>query len=63
MKDAFDVMGFVGMLSLILVPIAAWLTHVIYCLSAAKYVLLLAGGIVAPIGVIHGVGIWFGAGW
>lgn len=41
--------------------IAAWLTHVIHCISNGELVLLLAGAIAAPVGVIHGVGIWFGA--
>jgi hypothetical protein len=43
--------------------IAAWLTHVVACIKAGAYVLLLAGALVAPVGVIHGVMLWFGAGW
>lgn len=42
---------------------AAWLTHVIVCLLQAKYVLLLAGAIISPVGVIHGFGLWFGVNW
>lgn len=38
----------------------AWLTHVIACISAAKWVFLLAGAIFFPIGCVHGTGIWFG---
>ncbi len=60
MNDA--IAGLVGFI-LILTPIAAWLTHVVYCLIAAKYILLLAGGLVFPIGIIHGIRIWFGLGW
>ena len=40
--------------------VAAWITHVIVCIKTASWVLLLFGCIVAPIGVIHGVGVWFG---
>lgn len=40
---------------------AAWITHVIVCIKAAAWVLLLFGCIVAPVGVIHGIGVWFGA--
>jgi hypothetical protein len=40
---------------------AAWLTHVIVCIKSASYVFLLAGAIFAPIGIVHGVGVWFGA--
>jgi hypothetical protein len=47
----------------VLLSIAAWLTHIIHCLITAKYLLLIAGALVAPVGVIHGIGIWFGASW
>lgn len=40
---------------------AAWLTHIIVCLKTAQWFFLIAGAIAPPIGVIHGVGIWFGA--
>lgn len=39
---------------------AAWLTHVITCLGAAKWGFLIAGAIFFPIGCVHGTGIWFG---
>ena len=48
---------------LALMSIVAWFTHVFHCLFAAKYILLLVGAIIAPIGVIHGVGLWFGIAW
>ena len=50
-------------LSIALMCIAAWMTHVITCLVQAKYLLLIAGAFIAPVGVIHGVGIWFGVSW
>lgn len=37
-----------------------WLTHVVRCIATEEYVFLLAGAIFAPIGVIHGWGIWLG---
>lgn len=40
---------------------AAWITHVIVCIKASAWILLLFGCIVAPVGIIHGVGVWFGA--
>ncbi len=42
------------------VAIAAWITHVIVCIKASAWILLLFGCIVAPVGVIHGVGVWLG---
>ena len=42
---------------------ASWCTHVIVCLIQAKYLLLIAGAFIFPVGMIHGVGIWFGVSW
>jgi len=42
--------------------IAAWLTHVITCLAAGAWGYLIAGALIVPIAVIHGIMIWFGAG-
>lgn len=42
---------------------AAWITHIITCLVQAKYLLLIAGAFVFPVGIIHGIGIWFGVDW
>jgi hypothetical protein len=46
-----------------IVVIAAWVTHITVCLLSAKYLLLIAGALVFPVGVIHGIGIWFGVSW
>ncbi len=43
--------------------VGGWLTHIIHCLLTAKYVLLVAGAFIFPVGVIHGVGLWFGVNW
>lgn len=57
MKLLFSIL--VGVSSLVAV-IAAWITHVIVCIKASAWILLLFGCIVAPVGVIHGIGVWFG---
>lgn len=41
--------------------LAAWVTHVIVTIQASQWIFLLAGAIFAPIGVVHGIGVWFGA--
>jgi hypothetical protein len=48
---------------LIILIISSWVTHIIHCLMAGKYLLLIAGAIIAPVGIIHGVGLWFGVAW
>ena len=50
---------------------AAWITHIVFCISAITsaggnvlggVAMLLFGVLVPPLGVIHGWMIWFGAG-
>ena len=55
--------GFVFGAGFVLIMLAAWITHIFHCLFAAKYLLLIAGAFIAPVGVIHGIGIWFGHAW
>lgn len=47
----FAIMGTLG---------AAWITHVIVCIKASAWILLAFGCVVAPVGIIHGIGVWFG---
>jgi ribose/xylose/arabinose/galactoside ABC-type transport system permease subunit len=47
-------------MALVTISFVAWLTHVVTCLGEAMWGFLIAGAIFFPIGVIHGVGIWFG---
>lgn len=42
--------------------VAAWFTHVVVCLAAGKWGFLIAGAIMFPIAIVHGVMIWFGFG-
>lgn len=44
------------------VIMAAWFTHVITCLAASAWGFLIAGALLVPIAVVHGVMIWFGMG-
>jgi hypothetical protein len=41
--------------------VLSWLTHIVVCIQEAKYILLLVGAFVFPVGCIHGTGVWFGA--
>lgn len=49
-----------GYLAVVIAAIAAWITHVVVCIKTASWLFLIAGAIFAPVGVIHGVGVWFG---
>ncbi len=58
-----DEQGGTVLLITVLTCMLAWVTHVIHCLVHAKYLLLIAGGFIFPVGMIHGIGIWFGVSW
>jgi hypothetical protein len=48
-------------LGLIATMIAAWVTHVVVCIKTASWALLFIGAIIFPVGIVHGIGYWFGA--
>jgi len=52
--------GLLGML-LIGASTAAWFTHLVVCFTDDRWGFLIAGAIMFPIAIVHGVGIWFGA--
>ena len=64
MKTTFDekvaIMKAAFFATVVFSTIPAWLTHVIHTIQAEQWLFLLAGAIFAPIGVIHGWGLWFG---
>lgn len=39
---------------------SAWITHIVECLQEGEWGFLIAGALVFPIAVIHGIGVWFG---
>lgn len=41
---------------------AAWLTSIVFCAAHGARPLLIASATFFPIGIVHGIGIWFG-GW
>lgn len=61
----------ISAVTLVLGSLAAWLTHVIVCLvrvfgndpdvdAISTALILVIGALLAPVGVIHGILIWFG---
>jgi uncharacterized membrane protein YGL010W len=49
-----------GAIVFVLLVFASWGTHVIACIKASAWFLLLFGIFVPPIGWIHGLAVWFG---
>lgn len=48
-----------AMIFLFMLPLA-WLTHVVTCIQTEKWLFLIAGAIMFPIGILHGFGLWIG---
>jgi hypothetical protein len=44
------------------VTYAAWLTSIVFCSANGMRPLLVASALFFPVGVVHGIGVWFG-GW
>jgi hypothetical protein len=38
----------------------AWFTHLFVCFSDDRWGFLIAGAIMFPVAIVHGVGIWLG---
>ncbi|MBB5664784.1 hypothetical protein GGE68_002981 [Rhizobium leguminosarum] len=60
MKIAAGILAFFLAAGALLAAMAAWITHVIVCIKASAWVLLAFGCVVAPVGVVHGFGVWLG---
>jgi hypothetical protein len=41
---------------------AAWLTSIVFCAVHGARPLLIASAAFFPVGIVHGIGVWFG-GW
>ncbi len=59
--SAWAVTGLLGLggCLLALLPIGAWLTHVITCFEQDRWGFLIAGAIFFPIAIAHGIWLWF----
>jgi hypothetical protein len=44
---------------IIIALIIAWFTHIFTCFAEGWYGFLIAGAIMPPIGVFHGIYLWF----
>ncbi len=39
--------------------ILAWFTHLFFCFAEGAWGFLIAGAVFFPIGIIHGIYLWF----
>lgn len=50
---------FIILMFFIVIPVSAWFTHLFYCFAESAWGFLIAGAVFFPIGIIHGVYLWF----
>lgn len=50
-------------IALWVVSIAGWITHIVWCIQNREFLFMIAAGLVAPVGAIHGICLWFGITW
>lgn len=55
-----ELLAFLVGVCLLMVPFLAWFTHVFVCFKTGAWGFLIAGALLFPLGIIHGLGIWFG---
>ena len=56
-----DLIKGVSVIGLMLFCLASWINHIIICIVLEKYALLIAGAIMFPIAMCHGLGSFMGA--
>jgi hypothetical protein len=47
-------------LTMLSILIAGWIQHVLACIAASRWLLLILGLLLPPAGIFHGFGIWLG---
>lgn len=45
--------------ALFITTFCAWITHLITCFAENLWGMLIVGAILFPIGIIHGIWLWF----
>ena len=50
---------------LLLIPVSliAMITHIVWCIQNREFLFMIAGAIIGPLGIIHGICLWFGFTW
>ena len=61
-NGAMDLQTLLMALAGVLFMYAAWLTSIVFSAANGHGPLLIAASMFPPVGVVHGIGVWFG-GW
>ena len=55
-----DTIRGIGMIALVLLLPATYITHVVECIANELWVLMAFGFFIPPVSIIHGVMVWLG---
>jgi hypothetical protein len=47
-------------IAILAATLGAWLQHFYTCITEETYLLLIAGAILPPLGILHGWAVWLG---
>lgn len=61
-RDAMDGKTLCSLLVAGMFCYAAWLSSIVFCAANGMRPLLIASAAFFPVGIVHGIGVWFG-GW
>jgi hypothetical protein len=62
-KALRSLIGLTSIVALILLTLGSWGLHVVYTIQHEAYLLLIAGAIMPPVGIVHGWMIMLGVPW
>jgi len=58
-KEMKELITTYALMSIPVILLAAWLTHIFTCFDHSWWGYLIAGAIFFPIGILHGIYLWF----
>jgi len=61
-SEPMDLMTLSSLVLFGAVGYSAWLTSIVFCATNGLRGLLIASAALFPVGIVHGIGVWFG-GW
>jgi len=50
-------------ITLILLILAGWLTHIIVAIQHGAWIFMIVGALIGPVAVVHGWSVWLGYNW
>ena len=59
MNNESNKLAYYTAIFLFTLSLAGWFTHVAICINEGRWIFLIVGSFIYPVGSIHGIGVWF----